>query len=309
MASGHLKLARSEDQMASLEDFARGATDHGLDIELITGNRLRADYPWLGPQVVGASLCRSDGQANPRIVAPGFARAARRAGAQIFEHEAVSGALRDAVGFHLETARGRQVSAGTLVNVTGAWAATVSEWFGEAVPIEAQSPSMQVTEPLPYRLRVNIGVVGGDIYARQIPRGNLIFGGGRGWNDMTTISARAGGENMIEAMGRLTEILPWASGAHVIRTWSGIEGYTPDEIPVLSPSMTTPGLIHAFGFSGHGFQLGPAVGEVLAELVVSGRSKTPLAPFSIGRFARAAPAQAIRGGRDPNAAMQKGEAI
>ena len=310
MASGHLKLARSEDQMASLEDFARGAADHGLDIELVSGNRVRVDYPWLGPRVVGASLCRSDGQANPRIVAPGFAQAARRAGAQIFEHEAVCSAVRDAAGFHLETARGRQVTAETLVNVAGAWAATVAGWFGEAVPIEAHSPSMQVTEPLPYRLRVNIGVAGGDIYARQIPRGNLIFGGGHGWNDMTTITSRAGVDNLIGAMGRLTGILPWTGGAHVIRTWSGIEGFTPDEIPVLGPSLTTPGLIHAFGFSGHGFQLGPAVGEVLAELVLSGRSETPLAPFSIGRFAGgalAAPAQAIRGGRDPNAATKQGE--
>lgn len=309
MATGHLKLARSDEQMASLEDFARGAAGYGLEIELIAGNRLRADYPWLGPQVVGASLCRSDGQANPRIVAPGFAQAARQAGALICEHEAVIGALRDAGGFRLETERGRRVAARALINVAGAWGAQVAAWFGEAVPIEPQSPGMQVTEPLPYRVRVNVGVVGGDVYARQTPRGNLIFGGGRGWNDMATITSRAGASTVTGAMDRLTTILPWAGAAHVIRTWSGIEGYTPDESPVLGPSLTTPGLIHAFGFSGHGFQLGPAVGEVLAELVISGRSETPLAPFAIGRFTGAPAARdgAERGGRDPNAAMQQGE--
>lgn len=310
MASGHLKLARSEAQMASLEDFARGAAEHGLEIELITGNRLRAEFPWLGPRVVGASLCRSDGQANPRIVAPGFARAARQAGAQILEHEAVAGALRDAGGFRLETERGRRVSARMLVNVAGAWGATVARWFGESVPIEPQSPSMQVTEPLPYRLPVNVGVAGGDVYARQIPRGNVIFGGGRGWNDFGAITARAGGGNVTQAMGRLAEILPWTRAAHVIRTWSGIEGYTPDEIPVIGPSDTTPGMVHAFGFSGHGFQLGPAVGEVLAGLVLSGESETPLAPFAIERFtgASAASREAQGDGRGPIAAMQQGEA-
>ncbi|MFZ2100073.1 MAG: FAD-binding oxidoreductase [Oricola sp.] len=310
MATGHLKLARSDEQMASLEAFARGATDYGLDIELISGNRIRADYPWLGPQVVGASLCRSDGQANPRIVAPSFAQAARRAGAQIFEHEAVRGATRDAGGFRLETERGRQVMATTLINVAGAWGATVASWFGEAVQIEPQSPSMQVTEPLPYRVRVNIGVAGGDVYARQTPRGNVIFGGGRGWNDMASITSRAGEADVMGAMSRLTGILPWTGSAHVIRTWSGIEGFTPDDIPVLGPSLTTPGLVHAFGFSGHGFQLGPAVGEVLGELVLSGRSETPLLPFSIARFAGAAPAvpaQAIRGGRNADAAAKQGE--
>lgn len=311
MATGHLKLARSDEQMASLEAFARGASDHGLDIELITGNRLRSDYPWLGSQAIGASLCRSDGQANPRIVAPGFAQAARRAGARIFEHEAVRSATRDASGFRLETESGRQVTAATLLNVAGAWGATIASWFDEGVPIEPLSPSMQVTEPLAYRVRVNIGVAGGDVYARQTPRGNVIFGGGRGWNDMASITSRAGDANVMDAMSRLTGILPWIGSAHVIRTWSGIEGFTPDDLPVLGPSETTPGLIHAFGFSGHGFQLGPAVGEVLAELVLSGRSETPLSPFSIARFAggaSAVPAQAIRGGRIANTATKQGEA-
>jgi len=38
-----------------------------------------------------------------------------------------------------------------------------------------------------------------------------------------------------------------------------IDGYTPDGIPVIGPGATTPAMIHAIGFSGHGFQLGPAV--------------------------------------------------
>jgi FAD dependent oxidoreductase len=58
------------------------------------------------------------------------------------------------------------------------------------------------------------------------------------------------------------------------RTWTGIEGCMPDMLPVVGPSMTTPGLLHAFGFSGHGFQLGPAVGAVLAELALDGRTAT-----------------------------------
>jgi sarcosine oxidase, subunit beta len=55
-------------------------------------------------------------------------------------------------------------------------------------------------------------------------------------------------------------------------------------LPVIGPSMTTPGLLHAFGFSGHGFQLGPAVGAVLAELALDGRTATPIEAFSIDRF-------------------------
>ena len=55
-------------------------------------------------------------------------------------------------------------------------------------------------------------------------------------------------------------------------------------LPVIGPSVTTPNLFHAFGFCGHGFQLGPGVGLVLSELIADGGTPTPLAPFGIDRF-------------------------
>jgi sarcosine oxidase subunit beta len=58
----------------------------------------------------------------------------------------------------------------------------------------------------------------------------------------------------------------------------------PDHIPVIGFSSTTPRLVHAFGFSGHGFQLGPVVGLIIAELVTEGTTASPIAPFAIGRF-------------------------
>ena len=79
--------------------------------------------------------------------------------------------------------------------------------------------------------------------------------------------------------------MPRLRHAQTIRTWTGIEGVMPDGIPVVGPSRTTPGLLHAFGFSGHGFQLGPAVGAVLSELILDGETPTPITAFDIGRFA------------------------
>ena len=88
------------------------------------------------------------------------------------------------------------------------------------------------------------------------------------------------------AVGLLALLLvPALAGVSVIRSWSGIDGGMPDGIPVIGPSGTTPRLIHAFGFSGHGFQLGPAIGAILSELVLDGRTEVPLAPFAIQRWA------------------------
>ena len=53
----------------------------------------------------------------------------------------------------------------------------------------------------------------------------------------------------------------------------------PDDIPVIGGSMTQEAGYHAFGFCGHGFQLSPIVGKLLAELIVDGKPSIPLMPF------------------------------
>ncbi|MFX6899591.1 FAD-binding oxidoreductase, partial [Acinetobacter baumannii] len=79
-------------------------------------------------------------------------------------------------------------------------------------------------------------------------------------------------------------LVPALAGAHVIRSWSGIDGQMPDRIPVIGESLTTPGLFHAFGFSGHGFQLGPGIGQIMSELILDGHTQTPLEAFRIDRW-------------------------
>lgn len=63
--------------MAALEAYAHLSRDFDLGIQLISGTTLRERCPWLGGRAVGGSLCPDDGQANPRLVSPAFALAAR----------------------------------------------------------------------------------------------------------------------------------------------------------------------------------------------------------------------------------------
>jgi sarcosine oxidase subunit beta len=286
-ATGHLKLARSEADMAELEAYAGVATEHDLTLQLIGRNRLAAEYPWLGPGMVGASLSETDGQANPRLVGPAFARAARRAGAEIREHTRVVTAAKPDGRFELATDTGLTVRAGHLLNVAGVWADKIAAGFGEIVPLSPLTPNMIVTEPVAPVISRSIGVCGGDVYARQVARGNIVFGGGAGWGDVELERSRPQRGATLAALDKIVAIIPPVAQALIIRSWSGLDGQMPDHIPVIGPSRTTPGLIHAFGFSGHGFQLGPVLGPILTELVTTGTSPTPLGAFRIDRFAAA----------------------
>ncbi|MEN3385988.1 MAG: hypothetical protein V7608_6032 [Hyphomicrobiales bacterium] len=290
MVTGHLKLARSEAEMAGLEAASRLAGDMGLALELVPAAHIRRQFPWLGREIAGGSLCAEDGQANPRLVAPAFARAARAAGADVREETKVTSAIFTGTRFELGLASGETVRANRLINTAGAWGAVVSAWFGEPVPEDVMAPNMCVTEPAPYFLTANLGVSGGSIYVRQIPRGNVIFGAGLGTADRTLGRARPLPATTHEAAKLAIDLIPRLATVSLIRTWSGVEGCMPDSLPVLGISRTTPGLVHAFGFSGHGFQLGPAVGAVLSELALDQKTPTPLAGFEVDRFGTTAPA-------------------
>lgn len=280
---GHLKIARSQADLESLEGYRTRAAEFDLGLQMVSRNELRARYPWLGEHMVGASLCPDDGQANPRLVSPAFARAARKCGTVVHEQTAVEEIEYDGTQFTLRSSRGLEVRAPVLLNCAGAWSRRIAQRFGEDIPMEAAHPAMVVTEPLPPFMNVNLGAEGGGIYARQVARGNCVIGGARGY-PLDEVHSRPGSGAIATILAQAAALIPPLRRAWIIRAWSGTEGYLPDRQPVIGRSATTPGLFHAFGFSGAGFQIGPAVGEVLAELVRDGRTPTPIDAFSITRF-------------------------
>ena len=98
-----------------------------------------------------------------------------------------------------------------------------------------------------------------------------------------TLAPAFAGMVSLRSMNLATTLFADITGARIIRCWSGIEGYMPDDLPVIGRG-SQPGLVHGFGFSAHGFQLGPAVGEALADLVMGQQPRISLAPFSPNRF-------------------------
>lgn len=60
--------------------------------------------------------------------------------------------------------------------------------------------------------------------------------------------------------------------------------YFPDDLTVMGPSSHHAGLSYAFGFSGHGFQTGPGVGDMMAEWIATRETSIAIDHYSIKRF-------------------------
>jgi sarcosine oxidase subunit beta len=288
---GHLRVCYTETQAAILEQHVRDVEPLGLELQMFSPQALRQRWGIFSSEVVAGSLSPLDGHANPRLAGPAFGRAARRAGAVIHEHTEVSHVERDGADFLAHSVDGRRFRAGQLLVTSGAWSGHFAAAFGEPVPLDARGPQMGVTEPLPYAIGPSIGVstpveVEG-LYFRQIARGNIVFGGGlkgSAFADLQRAFVRP--DNVLRQMRELRRFVPAFAQVQLLRVWSGIEGYTADWAPVMGPSARVAGLHYAFGFNGEGFAISPGVGEVMAELLATGQTSTPIEAFSIGRFAR-----------------------
>lgn len=291
---GHMRVCYRDrpDVAARMESYAADAAHIDLDLEMLSGNALRDRFPFLGPEVMAASLSAQCGHANPRLAGPAFARAAQRLGAVIHENCKAVSASKDGIDFHVIVEDGREFRAPTLLVTAGAWAKAFVEGFGERVPLTSRGPNMCVTEPLPYAIGPSVGVATPEtvesVYFRQVERGNLVIGGSlqnQTFPDEYRVYVNPA--NSLGQWRQMQRLFPAIGRVNIIRTWSGIESYLPDDQPVMGPSGSVSGLFYAFGFCGAGFQLGPGVGETMAELIATGQTAIDLSHYRIDRFAAA----------------------
>ncbi len=265
LQAGHLRVCyRTRPEIADrFQQYARDVAPLGLDLEVLTSHQLRRRFPYLTGELLAGSLSAHDGHANPRLAAPAFARAAAREGAGIFENTEVIAIEAGGDGFRVDTADGLVFQAPALLICAGAWSDRLAARFGEAVPLVTRAPTMSVTERALCDAAIDRRVDPPEdeaVYFRQILRGNIVIGGntrGRSYTDQRR--AQVVPQNTLSQLQQIQRLVPALARVNVIRVWSGVEGYTPDDTPVLGHSRRVPGLYYAFGFSGSGFQIGPGV--------------------------------------------------
>ena len=158
-------------------------------------------------------------------------------------------------------------------------------WAATAI---MKAATMTVTARVPRFLGPVIGHVRKKLSLKQMQNGTVVIGGGyEGRVDM-----EAGESDVLYAglpgnMKPVVDAFPHLARVPIVRNWTGLEGNTPDAIPYIGPSPNDPTLVHSFGYSGHGFQLGPICGVIVADLVMHGATPLPIGAFQPDRFATA----------------------
>jgi sarcosine oxidase subunit beta len=255
---------------------------------MVDAAELRRLVPAIAPHCVGALVVRTDGAADPYRTTMAFARQARARGVDIVEGECVLGLEREREAW-LVVGSVSRYRAPLVVNAAGAWAARVAAMVGEVLPLKTRASMMIVTERMPSFVKPVLGSAGRKLSFKQTPAGTVLIGGGQqGRADLEREESWVDVGNLAHAAAAAAALFPLMRDAAIVRAWSGIEAETPDAIPVIGWSRAAPALIHVFGFSGHGFQLGPICGRAVADLATAGRTDLQIDALGVERFARSA---------------------
>ncbi|OAG73814.1 sarcosine oxidase subunit beta [Gluconobacter japonicus] len=279
---GQVRIARTETDFATETARVQALQSDGYTHEeMINANDLKALLPQLGPECAGASYARNDGAADPHLTLRAFRRAAERAGARMMEGVTVTQLSRHNTYWDLDGI----AHTPNIVIAAGAWSGSLARSLGDELPSGVRASMMTVTErtsPFPGPV---VGCVGAALSLKQTTAGTLVIGGGvQGKADLTTGRSQVDFQRLATGLRLPLHLFPCLEHVRITRCWTGIEALTPDHLPVIGPSPRREGVFYCYGFSGHGFELAPITGFVLADLIAGNQPRWSLKALCPSRF-------------------------
>ena len=231
------------------------------------------------------------GYADPYLTTSGFERAARRRGVTVMTGRPVERLLTEGMRVTgVETTQGA-IHAGCVVCAIGPWTRMLTDPLGIETHLEVSRHTvLTLGSGAPYgRIMPVIKDLstGNKMYFRPSTGGVVLVGTGDYGDplvDPDTMSAEVEDDFVLLQGGQVARRMPSFSDAALVDSWVGAYDITPDWNPVLGKPAGWERLVLAYGFSGHGFKLAPAVGKVLAQTVLDEAPDVDISAYRHGRF-------------------------
>jgi sarcosine oxidase subunit beta len=270
---GYLFLLTTEADVERFQVAIELQHRYGIDSHLLAAEEAQAIVPQLAvDDVLAAAFCPMAGYVTPELVVQEYVRRAVERGAEVEQSCRATGIMvRDGRVIGVETENGT-TRTDRVICAAGVWSRELAATAGVELPVEPQRRWMFFTEDapdFPQRLPLTIDFSTGFYFHRE---GGALALGGR--------------EQSLEELAPLA--VRRVPSLEAIGVRSSLWGYyemSPDNNAIVGAAQDPAGLFYATGFSGHGFQQGPVIGEHLADLALERRPSFDLAALAVTRFA------------------------
>ena len=291
--SGYLIVAPEGDFADKMRANLAMQADAGAETTVISTDEARKRHPLLAlDDVALVGWEPNSGYADPYLTTTSFVRAARAKGAVVKSDCAVDGLIVDGGKVAgLRTDQG-EIRAPMVVCAIGPWTRAVTDGLGLEIPLEVSRHTVltfragaDYDHALPI---VKDLTTANKMYFRPATGGVALVGTGDHGDpvdDADGMDENVGDDFVLLQGGQVARRMPSFAEAELTASWVGPYDITPDWNPVLGLVPGVQGLTIAFGFSGHGFKLAPAVGLCLAQHVLGQPMDVDIGPYGLDRFA------------------------
>ena len=286
---GYLFVLSRESDVAVFERNVELQNDYGVPSRILSPAQARELCPLLaGDDMLAAAFSPEDGHLTPEAVVQGYAYGARalgahiRVGCEVLDISSSDGEITEVVTTH------GAIRTTTVVCAAGAWSRSCGEMVGVALPVTPLRRQVLFTEPisdLSPQLPMTIDFASSFYFHREGP--GVLLG-------MSDPEEKPGfvTETSDDWIPRLIEVAsrraPRIADAGIRGGWAGLYEMTPDHNAIIGEASRISRFLYATGFSGHGFLQGPAVGEIVRDLVLEVPPPVDVGPLGVERFDAAA---------------------
>ena len=286
---GYLFVLNRPEDLAAFEASVALQHECGLDTRILSADQARAVCPLLeGDDILAAAFSPGDGHATPEGVVQGYASGARGFGAHIRTGCEVLGVSVDSGEITGVVTRDGTIATNVVICAAGPWSRRCGEMVGVSLPVTPLRRQILFTDAidgLPADLPMTIDFESSFYFHREGP--GLLMGMSDE-NEEPGFSIERTEDWIPELMEVVRRRAPRIADVGIRGGWAGLYEMTPDHNAVIGEATAVSRFLYATGFSGHGFLQGPAVGEILRDMVLRRPSFVDVAPLSVERFDAAA---------------------
>ncbi|WP_350270768.1 FAD-binding oxidoreductase [Brevibacterium sp. CBA3109] len=271
----------------------------GLDSRMLTVAEVAELAPYINTEgLVAGAFNPTDGHCTPEAVVSGYISAARELGVTVVKNCEVTGfestAGEDPSGStrtvqSVLTTKGR-IECVQVVCAAGAWSGLIGEAAGVDLPVKPLRREIMVSEP------VDEAELGIDLSRMPFtidfstsfyvhPEGPGLLFGCPDETDVWDFDDKRNPDWLPTLAELIESRAPGLGEVEVKRGWAGLYEMTPDHNALIGEAEELSGFFYACGFSGHGFLMGPAVGEVVADLMTGREPFVDVSGLDKRRFA------------------------
>jgi sarcosine oxidase subunit beta len=285
---GYLFLLETPEQVAAFQQSVDLQKSMGVPSRMLSPEEALELSPLIDASgLSGAAFSPTDGHCTPESVVLGYATAARRLGVRILTGCRATGIVtRGGEIAAVDTEAGR-IETDTVICATGAWSREVGSWVGVDLPVTPVRRQILITEPVP-DLPPNLPMTlhfGTSFYFHTEGAGLLI--GMSDPDEPPGFDTRPDDAWLPRLTAAIERCAPRLLDVGLSSGWAGLYEMTPDHNALIGEARSVSRFLYATGFSGHGFLMGPAVGEVVRDLVLGVPPYVDISPLDAGRFSAA----------------------